>query len=67
MSISFKKVNSMIETEVELQEGMSDEQKKVLKELCEKIYMIESSVETGNNQQLIQDVKGQIARRAGDM
>ena len=64
MSISFKKINSMIEIEMNESQDLSDDQKVILKELCEKIYMIESSIEQGSNQQLINDVKGEIARKA---
>lgn len=64
MSISFKKINSMIEAEILEKTELSDEQKKVLKDLCEKIYMIESSIEQGSNQQIISDIKGEITLKS---
>lgn len=64
MSISFKKINSMIAREVELCTDLSDRQKRVLREACEKIYMLESSVDLVSSQQTISDIKGEIVRRA---
>ena len=64
MSISFKKINSMIETEIFENAELQDTQKKVLKELCAKIYMIESSIEQGSNQQTISDIKGEITLKS---
>jgi hypothetical protein len=64
MSISYKKINSMIEIEIANTTGLLEEQKKVLMDLCEKIYMIESSIEQGGNQQTISDIKGEINLKA---
>lgn len=64
MSISYKKINSMITAQVEITESLDDKQKKLLKDLCEKIYMIESSIEQISNQQVINDIKGEITLKA---
>ena len=64
MSISFKKINSMISSEVELCNDLSKEQKRTLREACEKIYMLESSVESVSTQQTISDIRGEITIRA---
>ena len=64
MSISFKKINSMISNEVDNFSDLSTRQKRVLRETCEKIYMLESSVEQVSSQQTISDIKGEVARRA---
>ena len=63
MSISFKKINSMIESEVSNQ-GLSDQQKMVLEDLCMKIYTLESSLDKGGRQQTISDIKGEISRKS---
>ncbi len=65
MTISFRKINSMIESEVSNQE-LSEEQQKVLGELCIKIYMIESNLEKGGSQQIVNEIKGEISRKADD-
>ena len=64
MSISFRKINSMISREVEICADLSDQQKRILREACEKIYMLESSVDLVSSQQTIADIKGEIVRRA---
>ncbi len=64
MSISFKKINSMISKEVELCSDLSAEKMRALRETCEKIYMLESSVESVSGQQAVSDIKGEVVRRA---
>ena len=54
----------MITAQVEITESLDDKQKKLLKDLCEKIYMIESSIEQISNQQVINDIKGEITLKA---
>ena len=63
MTISFKKINSMIESEVSIQE-LSKEQKKLLGDLCTKIYTIESSLDKGGNHQIISAIKGEVSLKA---
>ena len=65
MTISFRKINSMIESEVSNQE-LSEEQKRILGGLCTKIYLIESSLEKVGSQQIVSDIKGEISLRAND-
>lgn len=64
MSISFKKINSMISEEVSLCSDLTDDQRRTLQQTCEKIYMLESSVDLVSSQQTISDIKGEIASRA---
>jgi hypothetical protein len=64
MSISYKKINSMIADEVNLISDLSQENKKILRELCEKIYILESSINQASNQQTISDIKGEIVLKA---
>lgn len=64
MSISFKKINSMISSEVDLCDELSMEQKRTLREACEKIYMLESSVESVSSQQTTSDIRGEVIMRA---
>ena len=64
MSISFKKINKMISEEVKLCSDLSEKQKRTLGQTCEKIYMLESSVELVSSQQTISDIKGGIVGRA---
>jgi len=65
MSISFRKINSMIDSEVSSQE-LTDEQKKLLGALCTKIYLIESSIEKGGSNQVTNDIRGEISLRSDD-
>lgn len=65
MTISFRKINSMIESEVSNQK-FSEDQKKLLINLCTKIYLIESSLEKGGSQQIINDLKGEISLKADE-
>lgn len=65
MSISFRKINSMIEAEVSAKE-LSVENERLLVSLCTKIYLIESSVEKGGSQQIISDIKGEVSLRADE-
>jgi hypothetical protein len=64
MSISYKKINLMIEQEIERLDELSKDQKRGLRTLCEKIYMMESSIEQVSNQQTIADIKGEISLKA---
>lgn len=65
MSISYRKINSMIEDEVK-DTDLTDDQAKLLAELCKKIYMIESSLENTGSHQTISDIKGEITLKAND-
>lgn len=64
MSISYKKINSMISAEVELLPDLSDEKRTAIKDLCQRIYMLESSLSKASNQQIISEIKGEITLRA---
>lgn len=66
MSISHKKINSMIELVVS--EGDRDTaQKKLFSDLCQKIYLIESSIGENSSRSIISDIKEEIARRSSDI
>jgi hypothetical protein len=65
MSISFRKINSMIESEVSCKE-LTDEQKKMIGDLCTKIYLIESSLEKGGSSQVTNEIRGEISLRSDD-
>jgi hypothetical protein len=65
MTISFKKINSMIDSEVSIQK-LSEQQKKVLRDLCAQIYTIESSLDKGGSHQIVSEIKGEISLKADD-
>jgi hypothetical protein len=65
MTISFKKINSMIESDVSIH-GLSDQQRKVLVQLCTQIYTIESSLDKGGSHQIVSDIKGEISLKSED-
>ncbi len=65
MSISFRKINSMIDSEVSHQD-LTVEQKKLLGDLCTKIYLIESSLEKGGSSQVTSDIRGEISLKSDD-
>ncbi|WP_272967105.1 hypothetical protein [Alteromonas australica] len=67
MSISYKKINSLIDQvldeEIPNEEfrALSNEQKLTLRKLCKEVYMLESS--PGNefsSSQILSDIKGKI-------
>lgn len=63
MSISHKKINSMIENIIEDGDLFTDKKKEFI-ELCQRIYLIESTAShSTSNKQLIADVKEEIERR----
>lgn len=66
MSISYKKVNSMISEQIDSIDSDDAEQKALLKDLCEKIYMIESSVDQMSSHQIIRDIMGEITNKSSD-
>ncbi len=65
MTISFKKINSMIDSDMSIQE-LSEQQRRVLGQLCTQIYTIESSLDKGGSHQIVSDIKGEISLKAGD-
>jgi len=66
MSISHKKINSMIESVV-LESNRGAAQQKLFNDLCQKIYLIESSVGENSSRGVISDIKDEIARRSSDI
>ena len=61
MGIGFKKMEELIEGEVEKISGLSAKQKETLAGLSKKMYMYESNQETISTQQLIQSMKDEIS------
>ncbi len=64
MSISYKKVNSMIELEVDSNKELNDEQKELLKNICKHIYTLEAGLDAKSRTQLLSDIKGKISLEA---
>lgn len=65
MSISHKKINSMIKEVVENSDDNYDE--KSFRELCHKIYLIESSVDERSGRKILNEIRDEIIRRASDI
>ena len=64
MSISHKKINSMIENVVEDSELFTEKKNEFI-ELCQRVYLIESTASSStSNRQLISDIKEEIERRS---
>ena len=64
MSIGYKKLTELIDTEVDEISELSGEQKGVLAELCKKVYMMESSSDYVSAQRLIEEMAGVIGNAA---
>ncbi|MBO0612506.1 hypothetical protein [Thiothrix fructosivorans] len=62
MSISYKKISELIDNKSSLIEDVNQDQRKYIADLCKKIYMIESSVESISNQKMIDDISGEITK-----
>jgi len=58
MSIAIRKFLSMLEIEIEKDSSANESQKKILKKLCEKIYISESTSESNQMPGIIrEDIK----------
>lgn len=66
MSISYKKVNNMIDEVVQSFEDLDSTHSKVLRETCEKIYMMEAVSMEANNH-VVRELKGEITRAAAKL
>ena len=64
MSISFKKINALIDAAVSEAPDLSEDERRRLRDLCEKIYMIESSLDSGSAQQKASDMRDEIIKKA---
>lgn len=62
MSISYKKISELIDNKSSLILDVNQDQRKYIADLCKKIYMIESSVESISNQKMIDDISGEITK-----
>ena len=49
---------------VELLPDLSDDNKDIIRDLCQRIYMLESSLSHVSSQQTIADIKGEITLRS---
>lgn len=63
MSIAIKKFLSMLDQEVLSDGRLNDDQKRVLKKVCEKIYILETTVDSS---QMPSQIAGEIKLFAGD-
>ena len=63
MSIAIKKFLSMLDQEVLSDGRLNDDQKRVLKKVCEKIYILETTVDSS---QMPSQITGEIKLFAGD-
>lgn len=63
MSVSHKKINGLIE-QVIMQSPELEFSESQLIELCQRIYLIESSVDDKARSQLISDIKDEVVRRS---
>jgi hypothetical protein len=66
MSVSYKKINGLIERVIINDLKNEFDQDKFIK-LCQKIYLIESSVDDRSRSQLISDLREEIIRRAPNL
>ncbi len=64
MSISYRKINMMIDENIKGKSGLSPEQAEILKSICVKIYAIESSTSHMSSQQVISDIRAEIILKA---
>ena len=64
MSISHKKIRSLISDHIERTDGLSDERKENLEQLCEKIYLIESDLSNSSAQQKISEIRQEVMKYA---
>jgi hypothetical protein len=63
MSISHKKINKMISYVIN-NRMVEQENSEALENLCQKIYLIESSIGDKSAQQTLADIKEEIIRRS---
>lgn len=64
MSISHRKINTLISEHVSAIEDLSATERQAIEKLCEKIYLIESSMSSSSAQKKIDDIKQEIMRAA---
>ncbi len=66
MSINYKKMADLIEQEINKIPDLSDSQKERLSKLSNKIYSLESSIDTISNQNMINEIKNEISLASSD-
>lgn len=62
MSISYKKISELIDNKSSLILDVNQDQRKYIADLCKKIYMLESSIESISSQKMIDDISGEITK-----
>lgn len=62
MSISYKKISELIDNKSSLILDVNQDQRKYIADLCKKIYMLESSIESSSSQKMIDDISGEITK-----
>lgn len=67
MSIGFKKLEELIDEEIDRNSSLSSNQNETLARLCKKIYMFEAGQERVTTQTLVQNIKGEIANVADSL
>lgn len=63
MSVSHKKINGLIEKVIEETQELNYDKDKLI-QLCQRIYLIESSVDDRSRSQTISDIRDEIIRRS---
>lgn len=66
MSVSHKKINGLIERAIRNDENCDFDKDKLI-QLCQKVYLIESSVDDRSRSQLLNDLREEIIRRAPNL
>ena len=64
MSIGYTKISEMIEQEIGNLDGLSKEQKKQIKNLCDKIYLLRGSANYRNRSRFKEEIMGEVSRFA---
>lgn len=66
MSVSHKKINGLIEKVIQENEELNYESDKFI-QLCQRIYLIESSVDDRSRSQTLSDIRDEIIRRSPNL
>lgn len=64
MSIGYSKISEMIDQEVNSIDGLTNEQRKHLKDLCDKIYLLRGSADYRNRSRFKEEIVGEVSRMA---
>lgn len=64
MSIGYSKISEMIEQEINSIDGLPDDHRKLLKDLCNKVYLLRGSAEYRNRSRFKDEIMGEVSRAA---